>query len=87
MAEGYHAVMSEGCHACMQRHMAVRAHPYTLPSLDRPSGIPPGGTIPLLGVVQGLDLPVLETPNPHRVSSSSRSQPVPGITKVPERPE
>ena len=61
----------------MRRHLAVRAHPCTLPSLDQPSGILSGGTTLLLCVVRALDLPVLETPNP-RASSSSRSQPVPG---------
>ena len=70
--------MAEGYRACMQRHLAVRAHPYTLPSLDRPSGIPSGGTTLSLCVVRGLDMPVLETPNPRRASFSSRSQPVPG---------
>ena len=71
--------MAEGYHACMQRHLAVRAHPYTLPSLGRPIGIPFGGTTPLLCVVQGLDLPVMESLNPPaQAYSSSRLQLVPG---------
>ena len=69
--------MAGGYLACMQRHLAFRAHLCILPSLDRPSSIPSGGTTLLLCMVRALDLSVLETPNP-RASSGSRPQPVPG---------
>ena len=59
------------------RAWGTASRPCTLPSLDRPSGIPSGGTTLLLRAARVLDLPVLETPNP-RVGSSGRSRPVPG---------